>query len=110
MILGRVILMKKVHKPKDKAQVEAAEHQLYEAILSLKDVAEAKKFFEDLCTPTERQALSDRWMVVGPIKEGTPYRAIYDQTGVSVTTIGRVARMLATGTGGYDLVFERVKK
>ncbi len=89
---------------------EEPEHQLYEAILALKNVDEAKQFFEDLCTPTERQAMADRWLVVEPIKQGVPYRTIYEETGVSVTTVGRVARCLSFGTGGYNLVFDRIKK
>jgi TrpR-related protein YerC/YecD len=88
----------------------ASEEHLYKAIVSIRTVEEAKKFFEDLCTPTERQAMADRWLVIKPIKEGVPYRTIYEQTGVSVTTIGRVARCLSFGTGGYDLIYERSRR
>lgn len=91
-------------------QSEEPQHHLYEAILALKTVTEAKQFFEDLCTPTELQALADRWLVVEPIKDGVPYRTIYEETGVSVTTVGRVARCLSMGTGGYNLVYERLKR
>ncbi len=94
----------------DDSESIEAEHRLYEAIVSLKSVEEAKQFFEDLCTPTERQAMSDRWRVVEPVKQEIPYRTIYEQTGVSVTTIGRVARCLSLGTGGYNLVYERLKR
>jgi uncharacterized protein YerC len=38
-----------------------------------------------------------------------PYREIHKQTGVSVTTIGRVARYLLNGNGGYTLAAERMK-
>ncbi|MGE3319435.1 MAG: YerC/YecD family TrpR-related protein [Candidatus Berkiella sp.] len=89
---------------------EVYEHQLFEAIAAIRDVDEAKKFFEDLCTPAERQSMADRWRVVGPIKQGIPYRTIYEETGVSVTTIGRVARCLTQGEGGYNLIHERVKR
>ncbi len=99
--------MKHRHKPL--SDNEDPQHQLYEAILTLKSVEEAKEFFEDLCTPTERQAMADRWLVVEPIKEGIPYRSIYEETGVSVTTIGRVARCLSFGQG-YNLVYERIKR
>ena len=34
-------------------------------------------------------------------ERGLPYREIHRLTGVSVTTIGRVARYLAAGNGGY---------
>ena len=37
-----------------------------------------------------------------------PYREIHDRTGVSVTTIGRVARCLDLGEGGYRLAAERL--
>jgi len=33
--------------------------------------------------------------------QGVPYREIHERTLVSVTTIGRVARTLERGTGGY---------
>ncbi|MFI4938645.1 MAG: YerC/YecD family TrpR-related protein, partial [Candidatus Berkiellales bacterium] len=90
--------------------LEEPEHRLYEAIVALSSIDEAKRFFEDLCTPTERQAMADRWHVVGPIQEGLPYRKIYEQTGVSVTTVGRVARSLMLGSGGYSLIYDRIKR
>ena len=43
----------------------------------------------------------DRWKVVPLLQEGVPYREIHDRTLVSVTTIGRVARTLEHGAGGY---------
>lgn len=92
------------------ADTEESEHQLYEAIAAIRTADEAKKFFEDLCTPTERQAMADRWFVVEPVKQGIPYRSIYEETGVSVTTIGRVARCLSLGSGGYNLIYERIKR
>ena len=62
-------------------------------------------FLLDLCTPAELRALSGRWRVVPLLKAGTPYRDIYDQTGVSVTTVGRIARTIELGEGGYNAVF-----
>lgn len=98
-------------KPRhDETDIEISENQLYEAIVAIRDVSEAKKFFEDLCTPNERQAMADRWRVVLPIKKGIPYRTICEQTGVSVTTIGRVARSITHGQDGYNLIFDRIKR
>jgi uncharacterized protein YerC len=48
--------------------------------------------------------------VVGLLERGTPYREISRQTGVSVTTIGRVARYLANGNGGYALAASRLEE
>lgn len=100
----------KLHKVSEKNQQIAAEQRLYEAIAQLKNMDEAMKFFQDLCTPTEIQAMSDRWSVVALIKAGKPYRKIHEETQVSVTTIGRVARCLLLGEGGYNLVYERLNK
>ena len=53
---------------------------------------EVRAFLRDLCTPTELQAMADRWAVVEPLERGLSYRDIHKLTGVSLTTIGRVAR------------------
>ena len=83
---------------------------LMQAILRLETVDEAERFFRDLCTPAELQALADRWAVVALLQQGVPYREIYKQTGVSVTTVGRVARYLTNGNGGYALAASRLKE
>ena len=83
------------------------ENALFRAIISLETAAECRNFFRDLCTPAELQALVDRWHVVELLQKGLPYRRIHDLTGVSVTTIGRVARFLTDGFGGYQTALER---
>ena len=45
---------------------------------------------------------------MGLLQQGLPYREIQRQTGVSVTTVGRVARYLASGNGGYALAARRL--
>lgn len=69
---------------------------------------DVRMLLQDLCTPAEIEAMADRWRVVPLLKKGIPYREIHDRTGVSVTTIGRVARCIEAGTGGYDLAFQRL--
>lgn len=88
-------------------RVARAEDALFEAVISLETVGECRNFFKDLCTPAELQALVDRWQVVEYLEQGLPYRKIHDLTGVSVTTIGRVARFLTDGFGGYQAAIER---
>ena len=84
-----------------------AQEDLFEAISALRDTREIRSFFEDLCTPAELQALVDRWQVVEYLQQELPYRKIHDLTGVSVTTIGRVARCLSDGSGGYQTAIDR---
>jgi TrpR-related protein YerC/YecD len=85
-----------------------SEDALFRAITSLKDIGECRNFFRDLCTPAELQALVDRWQVVELLQQKLPYRRIHELTGVSVTTIGRVARFMADGFGGYSTAIARV--
>ncbi len=96
-----------------KSQARAADPQqatikLCEALLTLQTTEECRCFLEDLCTPSELEALTDRWAVVGHLENGRPYREIHELTGVSVTTIGRVARFLERGNGGYPIALERL--
>ena len=88
---------------------KAAEDALFKAIGSLHSVDECRRFFKDLCTPAELQALVDRWHVVELLQQDLPYRRIHDLTGVSVTTIGRVARFLTDGFGGYRTAIARTR-
>ncbi len=73
------------------------------ALAGLEQPEQVLAFLEDLCTPAELEAMADRWRVVPLLVKGVPYREIHDLTQVSVTTIGRVARTLERGTGGYAL-------
>ena len=82
-------------------QKKRAEDDLFSAIINFQTLDSLGNFFRDLCTPAELQALVDRWQVVKLLKQDLSYRRIHDLTGVSVTTIGRVARFLADGFGGY---------
>jgi TrpR-related protein YerC/YecD len=98
----------KNHRILSPRQEAAAERALFQAVLTMRTPEECRAFFRDLCTPAELQALADRWTVVGLLQDGLSYREIARQTGVSVTTIGRVARYLASGNGGYELATRRL--
>lgn len=77
------------------------------ALVGLRNPEQMRAFLEDLCTPAELEAMTDRWRVVPLLRDGVPYREIHDRTGVSVTTIGRVARTLERGAGGYAAALHR---
>ena len=97
----------KTNRPVTLRQEQQHERALCTAILALRSMEECRSFFRDLCTPAELQAMADRWAVVECLQQGLPYREIYRRTGVSLTTIGRVARYLAQGSGGYALAVAR---
>jgi TrpR-related protein YerC/YecD len=80
---------------------------LASAMTGLRSVGLMRAFLQDLCTPAELEAMTDRWRVVPLLTEGIPYREIHDLTQVSVTTIGRVARTMERGAGGYAAAMAR---
>ncbi len=98
----------KAHRLLSARQEAQAERNLLAALLTLRSLEECRAFLRDLCTPAEIQAMADRWAVVESLRRGLPYRRIHRQTGVSLTTIGRVARYLAQGNGGYRLAAQRM--
>lgn len=85
----------------DTTHADKALSELARTLRALDSDAQVQAFLEDLCTPAELEAMTDRWRVVPLLLEGVPYREIHDRTRVSVTTIGRVARTLERGSGGY---------
>ena len=82
--------------------------RLFQAVLSLGNVEECYRFFEDICTINELQALSQRLEVARMLKNQNTYVEITETTGASTTTIGRVNRTLQYGNDGYQMVFERI--
>ncbi|MFD0727628.1 YerC/YecD family TrpR-related protein [Lysobacter brunescens] len=102
--------MKQRIQPVPDSDAEASLDALAAVLAALPSAADVRAFLEDLCTPAELEAMSDRWKVVPLIAEGVPYREIHDRTLVSVTTIGRVARTLERGTGGYGRALDTLTR
>ncbi len=97
----------KHHDQSQNRKLRSAAQSLCSAVASLRDAGEAERFLQDLCTPAELEAMVDRWRVAQLLDQGMTYRDINEITEVSVTTIGRVARFLEMGTGGYRTVLDR---
>ena len=85
---------------------------LAKALTSVKTDEEMERFLIDLCTPAELRALAERWHVAKMLDAGEQsYREINALTGVSTTTIGRVARFLKDEPHqGYRTVLDREKR
>lgn len=90
----------------DAARALDARAQLTRVLASLSDADQVDAFLEDLCTPAEIEAMADRWSVVPRLADGMSYRQVHEVTGVSVTTVGRIARCLEGGSGGYRAALE----
>jgi TrpR-related protein YerC/YecD len=65
------------------------------ALLTPRTQGEMARLLVDLCTPQEIRTLAERWHVAR-LLDGTDlsYRDIHEATGVSTTTVVRVARFL----------------
>ena len=76
---------------------------LCSALLTPESASEMERLLQDLCTPAEIRTLAERWHVARLLDgTGLSYREIHDATGVSTTTVVRVARFLREeGNGGY---------
>lgn len=82
----------------------------FHAILSLKDLSECYRFFEDICTINELQAIAQRWQVARELDAGVTYQEISHRYNASTATISRVNRCLEYGAGGYRLLLDRLKQ
>lgn len=85
---------------------------LADALLLIHSPAEARALLADLCTPAEIRTIAERWHVARLLDAGElTYREIHEATGVSTTTIVRVARFLKQeDNGGYRVLLDRLAK
>ena len=82
---------------------------LFEAILRLENLDEARRFFRDLLTKKEIIEFGQRWKVARMLDKGIKYTKIEQETGMSSTTISRIQKWLKKGRGGYKLMLKRIK-
>ena len=80
---------------------------LFKAILKLKSIEDYRKFFEDVCTIKEIEAVSQRLEVAELLSRGKNYQEISQKTGASTATISRVNKCLNYGAGGYGIVVNK---
>ncbi len=81
---------------------------LFEAILQLENLEECYRFFEDVCTIKEVQAIAQRLEVAKLLKKNKTYNEIESETGASTATISRINRSLNYGADGYKIIFEKL--
>jgi TrpR-related protein YerC/YecD len=90
----------------------ALARDLCKALLTPRSEDEMARLLTDLCTPAEIRTLAERWHVAR-LLDGSElsYRDIHDATGVSTTTIVRVARFLRQEPHqGYRAAIDRLKE
>ena len=69
--------------------------KLSTALKNINSDREINNFLKDLCTPSEIQAMEERWEVAKLLYQGKlTYRAIASKLNTSTATVTRVARFL----------------
>jgi TrpR-related protein YerC/YecD len=82
--------------------------ELFSAILNLKNLDEAQRFFRDLLTEEEIKEFANRWQVAKMLSQKVYYSKIEKKTGMSTTTIARISKWLNDGMNGYKLIINRL--
>ncbi len=80
---------------------------LFKAIIALKNLNEAKKFFRDLLTEAEIIEFSNRWQAAQMLAKKITYTEIERKTGLSSATVARISKWLNRGMGGYQLMLKK---
>lgn len=82
---------------------------LEDAMLSLTGADEVTRFLNDLCTPSEIEALRQRWTVAQLLNMEMPQREAAERSSASIATVTRVARFLQHERHrGYRVVLDRL--
>lgn len=84
--------------------------ELFKAVLLLDTEEECYRFFEDICTIKELQAIAQRFQVARLLDNKKTYNEIEEITKASTATISRVNRCLIYGADGYRLILKRLKE
>ena len=82
--------------------------QLIEAVLTLRNADEAKRFLRDLMTEKEIKEFANRLEAASLLSKDVQYNTISEDTGLSSTTIARISKWLKGSLGGYRLILSRL--
>ena len=84
--------------------------QFVEALLSLENAEQAKRFLRDLMTSGEIDEFAKRLKTAQMLSNKVPYSTIEKETGFSSTTVARVSKWLNSGKGGYKEIIEKLHR
>lgn len=82
---------------------------LFNAVLKLEKLDEARRFFRDLLTEKEILDFAQRWKVARLLAKGKKYTEIERETDMGSKTIARIQKWLTKGMGGYKLMIKKIK-
>ena len=83
--------------------------ELYAEILKLETLEECEKFFDDLCTINELEAMLQRIKAAKMLLEDKTFQEVIKETQISSATLARVSKCIKYGDGGYKDIIEKKK-
>lgn len=84
--------------------------ELYAEILKLESLEECEKFFDDLCTINELEAMLQRIKAAKMLLEDKTFQEVIAETKISSATLARVSKCIKYGDGGYKDILTKEKK
>ena len=84
--------------------------ELYQEILKLETIEECQKFFDDLCTINELDAMLQRIKAAKMLLEDKTFQEVTKETKISSATLARISKWIKYGDGGYKDILEKNKK
>ena len=82
-------------------------NSLFNAMVKVESVSEARAFLEDLCTINELEDMTQRLEVCLLLEKGKNYNEISSETGASSATISRV-RKCYQYSDGYKTILKKL--
>lgn len=83
--------------------------ELFDEILKLETEEECEKFFDDLCTINELDAMLQRIKAAKMLLEDKTFQEVIKETQISSATLARVSKCIKYGDGGYKDIIEKKK-
>lgn len=83
--------------------------ELFDEILKLETEEECEKFFDDLCTINELDAMLQRIKAAKMLLEDKTFQEVTKETKISSATLARVSKCIKYGDGGYKSIIEKKK-
>lgn len=71
---------------------------------------EVELFLRDLLTPSEREAIEERWAIVRLLAEGLTQREVRDRLDVSIATVTRGSLQMQKSEGGFERALARAER
>ncbi len=82
--------------------------RLVEAVVAITSESEARRFLRDVMTEKEIKEFANRLRAAEMLMEKASYTIIEKETGLSSTTVARVAKWLNGKEGGYRIILGKL--